>query len=133
MGIAENKALVERFCSFYGTQDFRSFRDMLSDDLTWWINGKPHLFAGAGTMTKTQYIDMLRTNGGALEGGMTMTVVGMVAEGDCVAAELRSHAVTKTGKVYSNDYHILFELRDGKIVKVREYLDPMHGLEVFSG
>ena len=101
------------------------------DQQAWWINGKPHLFPAAETMTRAQYVEILKHNGSAVKGGMTMKVVGMLAEGDRVAAELQSHAVTTSGKVYNNQYHILFVIRDGRIVKVREYLDPMHGTEIF--
>jgi ketosteroid isomerase-like protein len=61
-----------------------------------------------------------------------MQVINMIGEGDSVAAEARSYATTKTGKVYQNEYFILFKIRDGKIAVVREYTDLMHVQEIFG-
>jgi len=49
-----------------------------------------------------------------------------------VAAEVRSHGKTTAGSVYQDDYHMLLTLRDGKIATVREYMDPMHAVEIFG-
>jgi len=38
-----------------------------------------------------------------------------------------------SGQVYSNDYHFLFELQDGKILHLREYLDTERVTEVLCG
>jgi ketosteroid isomerase-like protein len=54
-----------------------------------------------------------------------MTVIGMVAEGNKVAAEVRSYADLTDGRTYENQYHMLFTLRQGKIVEVKEYADTL--------
>jgi ketosteroid isomerase-like protein len=54
-----------------------------------------------------------------------MTVIGLVAEGDKVAAEIRSHAELTDGRIYENQYHMLFTLRQGKIAEVKEYADTL--------
>jgi ketosteroid isomerase-like protein len=58
-----------------------------------------------------------------MKDGLDMTVIGMVAEGDKVAAEIRSHADLTDGRVYENQYHMLFTVRQGKIAEVKEYAD----------
>lgn len=63
-------------------------------------------------------------------GGLRMELTSCIGEGDIVAVEARSHGVTKSGKRYENEYHMLFRVRDGEIVEVREYTDPMHAVEV---
>lgn len=75
---------------------------------------------------------MFRNMLAAYTDGLDMQIVSMIGERDDVAAEARSHATTKTGKVYQNEYFILFTIRDGKISKVREYTDLLHVLEVFG-
>jgi ketosteroid isomerase-like protein len=60
-----------------------------------------------------------------MKDGLEMTVIGMVAEGDKVAAEIRSHADLTDGRVYENQYHMLFIVRQGKIVEVKEYADTL--------
>jgi hypothetical protein len=97
----------------------------MSEDATWWILGKPQLFPGAGTKSKA---DMERIWGSLfshMKEGLEMTVIGMVAEGDKVAAEIRSYADLTDGRVYENQYHMLFTVRQGKIVEVKEYADTL--------
>jgi ketosteroid isomerase-like protein len=104
----------------------------MSDGATWWIIGKPHLFPGAGTKSRA---DMERIWGNLfrqMQNGLEMTVIGMVAEGDKVAVEVRSHADLIDGRVYENQYHMLFTLRQGKIVEVREYADTLLIVHLFG-
>ena len=49
-------------------------------------------------------------------------IIGMVAQGDTVAAEVRSE-MHFGERVYVNEYHDLFMIRDGQIVHGREYFD----------
>jgi ketosteroid isomerase-like protein len=49
-----------------------------------------------------------------------------------VAAEIRSHADLTDGGVYENQYHMLFTLRQGKIVEVREYADTLLVAHMFG-
>jgi ketosteroid isomerase-like protein len=67
-----------------------------------------------------------------MKDGLEMTVIGMVAEGDKVAAEIRSHAELTDGRLYENQYHMLFTLRQGKIVEVREYADTLLIVHLFG-
>lgn len=132
MTTEDNIALVERFNSYYADADFDAMSDALSDDCAWSLKVRSDLLAGSGPMSKSQYIELLRTMSSALDGGMTMEVVGTVAQDDRVAAEVRSHAVTKDGKIYRNEYHILYVIRDGKIAEVREYTDSAQAAGIFS-
>jgi hypothetical protein len=62
---------------------------------------------------------------GSMKDGLEMSVIGMVAERDKVAAEIRSRADLIDGRVYENQYHMLFTLRQRKIVEVKEYADTL--------
>lgn len=130
--IATNKAVVERFNGYFADGALSDILDMMTNDATWTVKGKPHLFAGAGTYAKAEMEGVWEQLYARLEGGLRMDVLGMIAEGDRVAAEIRSHAVTKGGAVYANDYHMLFTLRDGKVASVVEYTDLMHAAEIFG-
>lgn len=55
--------------------------------------------------------------------GITFNIKSMVAEGEKVAVEASSLGEHVSGKTYSNDYHFLFEFRDGKLLRLREYMD----------
>ena len=124
-GIQENKQSVLDFLAHFRMAAIPNLMNAMSEDATWWILGQPHLFSGAGTKSKA---DMERIWGGLfghMKDGLEVTVIGMVAEGDKVAAEVRSHADLTDGRIYENQYHLLFTLRDGKIVEVKEYADTL--------
>tara|TARA_B110000503_G_scaffold11168_1_gene15165 strand:+ start:8558 stop:8974 length:417 start_codon:yes stop_codon:yes gene_type:complete len=55
--------------------------------------------------------------------GLKFTLLSMLAEGDKVAVEATSEGQHISGQTYRNDYHFLFEFRDGKLLKLKEYMD----------
>jgi ketosteroid isomerase-like protein len=76
---------------------------------------------GGGDMTRAEYTDAVK--------GMLLTastrkveIIGIIAEGNTVAAEVRSE-MHFGDRVYANEYHDLFVIRDGLIVHGREYFD----------
>ena len=125
MSIEDNKQTVREYLAHFKNAAVTDLLDAMSEDATWWILGKPHLFSSAGTKSKA---DMERIWGnlfGSMKDGLEMSVIGMVAERDKVAAEIRSRADLMDGRVYENQYHMLFTLRQGKIVEVKEYADTL--------
>lgn len=132
MSVEDNKRVVREFCDQFKTSNADGLIDAMTEDATWWVNGKPHLFASSGTKTKDEAARMFRTMLSAYTDGLDMQIVSIIGEGDIVAVETRSHATTKSGKVYENEYAILFTIRNGKIARVREYTDLLHVLEVLG-
>jgi ketosteroid isomerase-like protein len=55
--------------------------------------------------------------------GLRFTITGMTAEGDRVAVEAFSEGEHVSGQTYNNQYHFLFEMADGKLKRLREYMD----------
>ncbi len=132
MTIEENKRAVRKFCRHFKTASIPELLSALSEDATWWIIGNPHLFSGAGTKSKLDMERIWTKLFGQMRNGLEMSVMGMVAEGDRVAAEIRSHADLADGRIYENQYHMLFVLRQGKIVEVKEYADTLLIAEMFD-
>jgi ketosteroid isomerase-like protein len=125
MTTQENKQTVIDFCAHFGAAAVSKLLSAMSEDATWWIIGKPDLFPGAGIKSKA---DMERIWGALfrqMKSGLDMKIIGLVAEDDKVAAEIRSHANLTDGRTYENQYHMLFTLRGGKIVEVKEYADTL--------
>jgi hypothetical protein len=132
MSNQDNKQTVREYLAHFKDAAIPDLLGAMSEDAKWWIVGKPHLFAGSGTKSKA---DMERIWGnlfGQMKDGLEMTVIGMVAEGDKVAAEIRSHADLTDGRVYENQYHMLFTIRYGKIVEVKEYADTLLIADMFG-
>jgi ketosteroid isomerase-like protein len=65
--------------------------------------------------------------------GLKFTAQSMVAEGDRVAVEATSEGKHVSGQTYSNEYHFLFEFREGKLLKLKEYMDTERVTEVLCG
>lgn len=133
MSLEANKKLVAEFLAHFKRKNVQAIVDTLTPDATWWIGGKPELFALAGPKTKAQITEILNGLVPGAPDGLSITPRSMVAEGDSVAVEAESYGVLGNGRLYNNEYHFLFRIRDGKIASVREYLDTMHTADVLKG
>lgn len=59
---------------------------------------------------------------------------GFYGDGDRVVVEETMSATLANGNVYANDYCFVFEVQDGLICRVREYMDTARGhRDVFGG
>lgn len=124
------KAIVTRFLEVFSTGDVHRILEGLTDDATWWVSGR--LDGLSGLYTKAQLAPLLDGATKLYEtGAMRIVPVAMIAEGERVAVEAESYAKLKNGKVYNNRYHFVFELADGKLRHVREYMDTAHAYETF--
>ncbi|MEJ3652447.1 nuclear transport factor 2 family protein [Actinomycetes bacterium KLBMP 9759] len=56
----------------------------------------------------------------------------VIAEGSTVVVEERMRATLDSGRPYENDYCFVFELRDGLVHRIREYMDTRRGVELFG-
>lgn len=65
--------------------------------------------------------------------GLRFTAERIVAEGDWVCLEMRSEGAHVSGRTYGNHYTYWFEIRDGKIVQLKEWLDTLHANDVLCG
>jgi uncharacterized protein len=130
MSAEVNKNVVLSFFKDFSAGKVEAALALMADSATWWVAGKPDRFVLAGTKTKTQFVELLKGLGAAMPKGLRLTPKGLTAEGDRVAVEAESYGETASGKIYNNLYHFLFEVRDGKIQAVREYLDTLHAKEV---
>ncbi len=55
------------------------------------------------------------------------------ADGDTVIVEERMRASLPDGRRYDNAYCFVFELKDGRISQVREYMDTLKGWQMVFG
>jgi len=53
-------------------------------------------------------------------------ILGAIAEGDRVAIEMRHRGVGSRGQPFETDHHVAYDLCDGLICEVREYLDSLY-------
>jgi uncharacterized protein len=127
-GTEQNKAIAASYFEAITKGDVAAMDRMLADDLDYWVVGT--LNGLSGSHTKPELLGMLEPFSQMWEGPLKFEVVGSIAEGDKVALEVRNRGTRKDGRVYQNAYSVIFELRDGRIVKIREYFDTMHAAAV---
>jgi ketosteroid isomerase-like protein len=131
MSTEHNKALAHEFFAHLSAGETAAAIDMLADDATWTIIGKPEQFSSAGVYSKERLGRLFQFMFKQLKAGLTMTVKGTTAEDNRVAVEAESYGELTNGRIYSQTYHILMEFSDGKIQAAREYIDTQHAYAVW--
>jgi uncharacterized protein len=131
MSLEKNKQTARELLAASALHDGDRFESLLTDDATYWVQGKPHLFKHSGVKTKAAICAYMRTPS-IFKDGLKQTIGAITAEGDRVAVEVEVDGIAPNGKHYNNTYHYLLFFRDGKVAKVKEYLDTQHAAEVFS-
>lgn len=128
MNKKESRELVEKFMDVFSSGDIVSLLKMMSEDATWWVAGTLEI---SKTYAKQEFGELLESMAKLCEGPIKLTPIAFTCDEQRVAVETESYAETKSGKIYNNRYHFLFILKDGRIHKVKEYLDTMHTNEIF--
>lgn len=132
MSTEDNKAVVRRYFDHFEKRQIADALALLSDDLAWWILGKPHLYPYGGLKTKSEIAEIFDALGVLIPGWVKIELRQMIAEDDRVAVEWESSGVAANGKEYNNTFAFFFRVWEGKIVEVREYFDLMHVVDVFA-
>ncbi|MBV1856975.1 MAG: nuclear transport factor 2 family protein [Nannocystaceae bacterium] len=130
--LEQNKATATRFLAAMESSDLAQLEGLLADDFVWWILGKTEYLATAGEHDRDFLINFFKGSDANFPQGVTLKPSGMIAEGDKVAVEAEMHAVTSSGVAYDNSYHFLFEIRNGQITRMNEYMDTFHAKAVFG-
>ncbi len=127
---APNKAVVDEYLKAYSTGNLAKIAHHLHDEVRWWVAGTvPGI---SGTYDKAQTLALLgQVTTVYKQGALQITPLNMISEGALVAVEAESYAELHNGKVYHNFYHFVFEIKDGKIKHIKEYLDTQHVHETF--
>ncbi|HEY6561008.1 MAG TPA: nuclear transport factor 2 family protein [Polyangiaceae bacterium] len=131
MSTEANKATVKDFFARLSAKDVSGALDLLADDATWRLPGKPGSTPIVGERSKAQMARLFQNMMSNLKDGLTMTVKSLIAEGDRVAVETESLGELQNGRVYNNHYHFSMTLADGKIRVVHEYYDTQHAIETW--
>lgn len=129
--VEANKELVLSFVEAMRTSDTAKLADMIHDDFSWWIIGKPDYLATAGEHDGDFFLGFF---GGepAFAADPKFTVTSMIGEGNSVAAEAHLTATTAAGTAYDNHYHFLFTIKDSLVLRMNEYMDTHHAKVTFG-
>lgn len=122
MEIKENKELITEFIVSMQNSNVDKLKTMITDDFSWWIIGKPEYLVTAGEHDKDYFLGFFK-GAELFPEGPEFKVVSIMAEDDKVAAEATFKAKTAMGTFYENTYHFLFIIENGKVKRMKEYMD----------
>jgi uncharacterized protein len=130
----DNERLVLKFFEVLSAGDLEAVRNLLHDEVTW----KPQIrdVPGAGVHRGKKGIvdDFLRPIRGMFRPGDPKVIVDTIAsKGSLVIAEARGIGKIADGRDYDNLYAWAFDLREGKILAIREYMDSHYVINLLGG
>ena len=123
MSAAENKELIRHLFTEMSNGNVNAYLESLAENGQFTIIGTTKY---SGTFQgKQEFIDrVLAPLGAQLDGGLTLTIDNLLAEGEYVVMQSRGQSRTKAGKTYNNTYCHVFRLTEGKVQELVEHLDP---------
>ena len=129
---ASEKAVVD-FFETLSTGDLDALAKHLHEDASW----EPMVrdIPGAARHHPRDKIinEFLAPIRGAFRPGDPKTHVDVIlSDGDRVVAETHATGQRADGKPYDNRYVWVFELRDGKVLNIREYMDSLYIARFFD-
>jgi uncharacterized protein len=132
-----SKQLVAHAWEAFASRDPSRVRAVFAPDAEWLappgnatalaIDGTHHLVG------RDRIVRFLTCEFGAVfVANVSIDFLGFYADGDTVVVEERMQATLAHGGHYDNDYCFIFELENGLIKRVREYMDTQRGAHWFA-
>ncbi len=129
-----NKSVLERYVAALQAGDTEAVRSSFAPNASWTLHAGDLPLSGTWTGRDRIMDGFFATAMTNYEpGSVEIEVTAMIAEGDRVVLQWTSRARTRQGLPYENGCIGLFELRDGRIAAVREYMDTLYAGVAFSG
>ncbi len=117
-----NKAIVQQWFDLVAAGDAQGAFALFDESVSYTLRGTTPV-SGTYVGMESLVADFFTPWRKQIDGEIVLTVNRLIGEGDQVVALARGEAKTVFGLPYDNDYVFVFEVRDGKIFAVDEYLD----------
>ena len=118
--IEANKAAALKFVTALCADDVAALKTVVTDDVVAILPGTSQI---AGTRHYVEIMAVCALFPQISKSGLGPRVLHMTAEADRVSVEWEGNCTLSNGQQYNNVYHFLLFLRDGKVCKLKEYLD----------
>lgn len=132
MSSQQSREIVQRAWHAFATRDAERISAFFDEDAQWLappgnatavaLDVTNHMI-GRGEIVRFLTIDFPRL----FTEDVAVTFRGFHADGDVVVVEETMEATLSNGNSYTNDYCFVFELHNGLIYRVREYMDTARG------
>jgi uncharacterized protein len=143
----DSKQTIMALYGAYASGDAKKIDDLLHDEVVWTAPagnatqvalglGRPEDAGpprGANDLDRYAIVTFMAYNFSRFFGDVKNNFRTVMAEGDVVVVEHRLSATLPNGRSYVNDYCFVFEVRDGKVWRIREYMDTRGGWEQVFG
>ena len=126
-----NEELVRKFFETLSAGDLETLRGMFREDACWTAMSRE--IPGAGDHPGRDHIIdefLAPVRGMFIEGDPKVIIHKLTAKDDIVYAETQAVGTFQHGAQYDNMYCWAFEIIDGQIDKVREYMDSHYVMSV---
>jgi uncharacterized protein (TIGR02246 family) len=125
--VLDSKSVLQQYVAAIAAGDEQTIRELFAEDATWTLAAGDLPMSGTWTGRDAILGEFLATALSRYEpGSLEVEVTGMIAEGEQVALQWTTRAVTRGGRRYENDCIGVFTIRDGQIQSVREYMDTLY-------
>ena len=127
---SEAKELVLGFIDCMKTSDYKRLAELLHEDFEWKIPVRsPTLEILTKPRNKEYSVGRMKANIDLMKTPLQFKPFGWTIDGNRAAVECEGTVVWVNGMEYNNLYHLLFEFKDGQIVKMTEYCDFLYAWE----
>jgi ketosteroid isomerase-like protein len=128
-----NEQLVLDFFAILSSGDLEALAQKLHEDMSWttMITDVPGAGRHDGRENVLQNF-LAPVRGSFKDGDPKVHVDALVSSGDRVMAETHAIGSRADGHPYNNLYAWAFEIRDGLILHVREYMDSLYVARFFN-
>ena len=133
MGQSSQETVVRKFFELLNAEDLEGVRALLSEDAAWIPQARD--MPGAGEYRgRNVIVDTFLKAIRAMfaPGSPSNRIVSMASNGELVLVETHGTGHLKDGRPYDNRYAWAFEIRDGKVAMIREYLDSYYIVRLFG-
>jgi ketosteroid isomerase-like protein len=133
MGQSNQESVVRKFFELLNAEDLEGVRALLSEDAAWIPQARD--MPGAGEYRgRNVIVDTFLKPIRAMfaQGSPSNRILSMASNGELVLVETHGTGHLKDGRPYDNRYAWAFEIRDGKVAMIREYLDSYYIVRLFG-
>ena len=127
-----NEQLVLDFFAALSSGDLDRLRPFLTPESVWqpMVKGIPGAGEHRGNAIIEEFLGPVR--GLFAPGDPKVHVRALLSDGDVVAVESTSTGHLADGRVYENAYAWVFRVKDGKVVRLHEYMDSHYVARLFG-